>query len=53
MKKYAEIVFMCGKMKNGDGLNVLEERMRALNPKQNEVYKFLGFFLNKTFTNNN
>ena len=42
VKKCAEIVFMCGKMEKGDGLKVLEERMRALDPKQNEVYKFLG-----------
>ena len=27
---------------NGEGLKVLEEKMKALNPEQREVYKFLG-----------
>ncbi|CAB4045676.1 Hypothetical predicted protein, partial [Paramuricea clavata] len=42
VKKCAEIVLMNGKMVKGDGLAVLEERMKALDPEQNEVYKFLG-----------
>ena len=42
VKKCAEIVFKNGKMVKGDGLAVLEERMKALDPEQNEVYKFLG-----------
>ena len=29
-------------MVKGEGLNVLEERMRALDPDENETYKFLG-----------
>ena len=29
-------------MIKGEGLEVLEERMKALDPNQNEVYKFLG-----------
>ena len=31
-----------GKMVKGEGLDVLEERMRAMKPDENEVYKFLG-----------
>ncbi len=40
--KCAEIVFEQGKMMKGEGLAVLEEGMKALNPEENEVYKFLG-----------
>ena len=42
VKKCAEIVFKNGKMVKGDGLAVPEERMKALDPEQNEVYTFLG-----------
>jgi hypothetical protein len=42
VKKCAEMVFRQGKMVKGDGLPILEERMKALDPAQNEVYKFLG-----------
>lgn len=42
VKKCAEIVFRKGKMVRGEGLHILEERMKALDPDQNEVYKFLG-----------
>jgi hypothetical protein len=42
VKKCAEIVFKNGKMVKGDGLAVLEERIKALDPEQNEVYTFLG-----------
>ena len=42
VEKCAEIVFEHGKMVKGEGLDVLEERMRALNPDMNEVHKFLG-----------
>ena len=42
VKICAEIVFKNGKMIKGEGLGVLEERMKALDPNQNEVYKFLG-----------
>ena len=42
VKKCAEIVFKNGKMIKGEGLEVLEERMKASDPNQNEVYKFLG-----------
>ena len=41
-QKCAEIVFKSGKMIKGEGLEVLEERMKSLDPNQNEVYKFLG-----------
>ncbi len=29
-------------MIKGEGLNVLDERMKALDPEQDEIYKFLG-----------
>ena len=42
VKKCAEIVFRKGKMVKGEGLPVLEEKIKALDPEKNEVYKFLG-----------
>ena len=42
VKKCAEIVFKRGKMIKGEGLSVIEEKMKALNPDQREIYKFLG-----------
>ena len=42
VKKCAEIVFRKGKMIKGEGLAVLEEKMDALDPNKNEIYKFLG-----------
>ena len=42
VKKCAEGIFKNGKIVKGEGLAVLEERMKALDPEQNEVYKFLG-----------
>ena len=42
VKKCAEIVFRKGKMVKGEGLSVLEEKMDALDPNKNEIYKFLG-----------
>ena len=29
-------------MVRGEGLQVLEERMKMMNPNENEIYKFLG-----------
>ena len=29
-------------MVRGEGLQVLEERMKTMNPDENEIYKFLG-----------
>ena len=29
-------------MVKGEGLNILEEKMKALDPEQEEIYKFLG-----------
>ena len=40
--KCTEIVFERGNMVRGEGLQVLHERMKAMNPDQNEIYKFLG-----------
>ena len=40
--KCAEIVFKRGKMAKGEGLQVLHERMKTMDPDQNEIYKFLG-----------
>ena len=42
VSKCAEIIFQNGKMVRGEGLQVLEERMKTMNPDENEVYKFLG-----------
>ena len=42
VKKCAEIVIKEGKMVKGERLPVLEEKMKALDPEQNDVYKFLG-----------
>ena len=42
VKKCAEIVFKKGKMIKGEGLTVLEEKMKALDPNKNEIYMFLG-----------
>ena len=42
VKKCAEIVFRKGKMVKGQGLPVLEEKMKALDTEKNDVYKFLG-----------
>ena len=42
VSKCAEIVFEHGKMVKGEGLQVLQERMKALRPDQEEMYKFLG-----------
>ena len=42
VKKCAEIVFRKGKIIKGEGLAVLEEKMDALDPNKNEIYKFLG-----------
>ena len=40
--KCAEVVFERGKMVKGKGLDVLDERMNALDPDANEIYRFLG-----------
>ena len=40
--KCAEIVFEHGKMMRGEGLKVLEEQMKTIDPDENEIYKFLG-----------
>jgi len=40
--KCAEIVFEHGKMVKGEGLDVMKERMKTIDPDQNDVNKFLG-----------
>ena len=40
--KCAEITFEKGKMLKGEGLQVLQERMKTIDPDQKEIYKFLG-----------
>ena len=35
-------MFERGKMVRGEGLEVLEERMKTMDPDKNEIYKFLG-----------
>ena len=42
VSKCAEIIFKNGKMVKGEGLQVLEERMKTMDPDENEIYKFLG-----------
>ena len=42
VSKFVEIVFEHGKIVKGEGLQVLQERMKTLNPDQEEMYKFLG-----------
>ena len=42
VKKCAEIVFRRGRMVKGDGLQVLKERVEALDPAKHDCYKFLG-----------
>ena len=42
VSKCAEIVFERGKMVRGKRLEVLEERMKTMDPDENEIYKFLG-----------
>ena len=41
VSKCAEIIFEHGKMVRGENLQVLEERMKTMDPVENEVYKFL------------
>ena len=45
VSKCAEIVFERGKMVKREGLEVLEERMKAIDQDENEIYKFLGIEL--------
>ena len=42
VSKCAGIVFERGKMVKGEGLQVLQERMKTLDPDKEEMYKFLG-----------
>ena len=42
VSKCAKIIFEHGKMVRAEGLQVLEERMKTMEPYENEIYKFLG-----------
>ena len=42
VSKCAEIIFECGKIVRGEGLEILEERMKTIDLDENETYKFLG-----------
>ena len=42
VKKCTEIVFKQGKMVKGEGLNISQETMKALDPEHKQIYKFLG-----------
>ena len=42
VKECAEIVFKRGKMIKGEGLSVIEEKMKALHLEQREIYEFIG-----------
>ena len=41
MAKCADIIFERGKMIKGEGLWVLQERIKTMDPDQKEIYKFL------------
>ena len=40
--KCGEIIFERGKMIKGEGLQVLQEGMKTMDPDRKEVYRFLG-----------
>ena len=40
--KCAEIILEKGKMVKGEGLQVLQEKMKTMDPDQKEIYNFLG-----------
>ena len=42
VSKCAEIIFEHGTVVRGEGLQVLEERMKTMDPDETEIYKFLG-----------
>ena len=42
VSKCAEVVFERGKMVRGEGLEVLEEGIKAMDPDENKIYTFLG-----------
>ena len=42
VSKCAEIIFERGQMVKGEGLEVLHERMKTIDPDENVTYKFLG-----------
>ena len=42
VRKCEEIVFRKDKMIKGEGFSALEEKIDALDPNKNEIYKFLG-----------
>ena len=43
VKKCAKTVFKKGRIIKGEELQMLQERMKTLDPKENETYKFLGY----------
>ena len=40
--KCAEIIFEHSKMVRGESLQVLEKRMKTMDPDENKIFKFLG-----------
>ena len=42
VSKCVKIIFEHGKMVRAEGLQVLEERMKTMEPYENKIYKFLG-----------
>ena len=42
VKKCAEVVFRKGVMVKGNGLSIMEDRMKSLDPDNGDYYKFLG-----------
>ena len=43
VKKCAKIVFKNTTIIKGEGQQILQERMKALDPNKNEIYKFQGY----------
>ena len=42
VKKCTKTVFKNGRIIKGEGSQILQERMKALDPNGNEIYNFLG-----------
>ena len=45
VSKCVEIIFEHGKMVIGEGLQVLEKRMKTMDPDENEIFRLLGIEL--------
>ena len=52
VKKCAEAKFHKGKMVHSEGMEILNERMKSLDPTEGDVYKFLGLDQNEGIERN-